>query len=100
MRRLTDSLLLAILIWSVGLSLCSTVFAESGNPTIVINPDAYAWSPDGSRLLYGDMHGLWIVAAPDFHAPVQLVRWEPFLEIEDISWTPDGKRGLTIDRPR
>jgi WD40 repeat protein len=92
MRRLTDSLLLAILIWSVGLSLCSTVFAESGNPTIVINPDAYAWSPDGSRLLYGDMHGLWIVAAPDFHAPVQLVRWEPFLEIEDISWTPDGKR--------
>jgi hypothetical protein len=93
MRRLMSPLLIAIVIWAIGLSLCSTALAESANPTIVINPDAYAWAPDGSRLLYGDMHGLWIVAAPDFHAPVQLVRWPTIIghEVRQILWSPNGK---------
>jgi hypothetical protein len=97
-NRLKGWLLGVVVTCAIGVSLCSAALAKSAHPTIVINPRAYAWSPDGSRLLYADQHGLWTVGAPDFHHPVQLVRWNPFLDVAEVSWTPDGKRVAFVAR--
>jgi WD40 repeat protein len=60
----------------------------------VINPGAFAWSPDGNRLLYADYNGLWELPAPNFYHPVQLIRWHtiPGHYVTQISWSPDAKR--------
>jgi Anaphase-promoting complex subunit 4 WD40 domain len=103
MRRLRDSLLLAILIWSVGLSLCSTVFAESGNPTIVINnPDTYAWAAKGSQLAYATSDGIvWSLHGPDFAKPIRIIKIELPKEqkIEQIVWS-SNEQTLAFVSPR
>lgn len=53
-----------------------------------------AWSPDGQRLAYATDDGVWVVEAPTFQQPTQLVRKgrggaHP---IEQLRWSPDGKK--------
>ena len=48
------------------------------------------FSPDGTRLAFSDNdHRLWIVGL-DGSAPVQVAQ-DPYQEIHDQSWSPDGK---------
>ena len=48
------------------------------------------WSPDGTRLAFSDNdHRLWI-AGTDGAGPRQVAQ-DPFTEIHDQSWSPDGK---------
>ena len=65
--------------------------ADGIAPRASLAATAVAWSPDGARLLYAQLDGLWIAPASDLAAAKRIVR-TPATAAEQVAWSADGNQ--------